>query len=78
MTCPACASNRLTAIQIRLAPDEDHTFASCQACSGRAGSRRAATSPWARSWPWPASAGSDPAARLPAGARRAPRTAGPD
>ena len=32
MTCPACASNRLTAIQIRLAPDEDHTFASCQAC----------------------------------------------
>jgi RNase P subunit RPR2 len=32
MTCPACASTRLTAIQIRLAPDEDHTFASCQAC----------------------------------------------
>jgi RNase P subunit RPR2 len=32
MTCPACTSNRLTAIQIRLAPDEDHTFTSCQAC----------------------------------------------
>jgi hypothetical protein len=32
MSCPACASTRLTAIQIRLAPDEDHTFASCQAC----------------------------------------------
>jgi len=29
---PACTSNRLTSIQIRLAPDEDHTFASCQAC----------------------------------------------
>jgi hypothetical protein len=32
MRCPACTSSRLTAIQIRLAPDEDHTFASCQAC----------------------------------------------
>jgi hypothetical protein len=32
MSCPACTSTRLTAIQIRLAPDEDHTFASCQAC----------------------------------------------
>jgi hypothetical protein len=31
VSCPACASTRLTAIQIRLAPDEDHTFASCQA-----------------------------------------------
>ena len=29
---PNCTSSRLTAIQIRLAPDEDHTFASCQAC----------------------------------------------
>jgi RNase P subunit RPR2 len=32
MSCPSCTSTRLTAIQIRLAPDEDHTFASCQAC----------------------------------------------
>jgi hypothetical protein len=32
MGCPACTSTRLTAIQIRLAPDEDHTFAPCQAC----------------------------------------------
>jgi hypothetical protein len=32
MRCPACTSTRLTSIQIRLAPDEDHTFASCQAC----------------------------------------------
>jgi RNase P subunit RPR2 len=32
MSCPACTSTRLTSIQIRLAPDEDHTFASCQAC----------------------------------------------
>jgi DNA-directed RNA polymerase subunit M/transcription elongation factor TFIIS len=32
MSCPACGSTRLTAIQIRLAPDEDHTFASCRAC----------------------------------------------
>ena len=32
MHCPACASTRLTSIQIRLAPDEDHTFASCQSC----------------------------------------------
>jgi RNase P subunit RPR2 len=32
MHCPACTSTRLTSIQIRLAPDEDHTFASCQAC----------------------------------------------
>jgi hypothetical protein len=31
MSSPACACTRLTAIQIRLAPDEDHTFASCQA-----------------------------------------------
>jgi hypothetical protein len=30
-SCPACTSSRLTSIQIRLAPDEDHTFASCQA-----------------------------------------------
>ena len=29
MSCPACTSTRLTFIQIRLAPDEDHTFASC-------------------------------------------------
>jgi hypothetical protein len=29
---PACTSLRLTAIQIPLAPDEHHTFASCQAC----------------------------------------------
>ena len=29
MSCPSCTSSRLTAIQIRLAPDEDHTFASC-------------------------------------------------
>jgi hypothetical protein len=27
MSCPSCTSTRLTAIQIRLAPDEDHTFA---------------------------------------------------
>ncbi|HEV2871501.1 MAG TPA: hypothetical protein VG409_08765 [Actinomycetota bacterium] len=32
MSCPSCASVRLTAIHIRLAPEEDHTFASCQAC----------------------------------------------
>ena len=32
MRCPACTSSRLRAIQIRLAPDEDHTFASAQAC----------------------------------------------
>jgi hypothetical protein len=32
MSCPACTSSRLTAIHIRLAPEEDHTFASCQAC----------------------------------------------
>jgi DNA-directed RNA polymerase subunit M/transcription elongation factor TFIIS len=32
MSCPACTSTRLTSIQIRLAPEEDHTFASCQAC----------------------------------------------
>jgi RNase P subunit RPR2 len=32
MFCPKCVSDRLTAIHIRLAPDEDHTFASCQAC----------------------------------------------
>jgi len=32
MRCPACTSNRLTSIRIRLAPEEDHTFASCQAC----------------------------------------------
>ncbi|HEY4726312.1 MAG TPA: hypothetical protein VIJ13_10240, partial [Actinomycetota bacterium] len=31
MSCPSCTSSRLTAIQIRLAPDEDHTLASCQA-----------------------------------------------
>jgi hypothetical protein len=32
MSCPSCTSSRLTAIHIRLAPEEDHTFASCQAC----------------------------------------------
>ena len=26
MSCPSCTSSRLTAIQIRLAPDEDHTL----------------------------------------------------
>jgi hypothetical protein len=35
LSCPSCTSSRLTAIQIRLAPDEDHTFASCQACEGK-------------------------------------------
>ena len=30
--CPACTFNRLTSIHVRLAPEEDHTFASCQAC----------------------------------------------
>jgi hypothetical protein len=29
---PSCTSERVTTIHIRLAPDEDHTFASCQAC----------------------------------------------
>jgi hypothetical protein len=32
MDCPNCTSDRLTAIDIRLAPEEEHTFASCQAC----------------------------------------------
>ena len=32
MTGPGCTSTRLTAIQIRLAPDEDHTFVSCRSC----------------------------------------------
>jgi hypothetical protein len=32
MRCPVCTSTRLTSIQIRLAPDVGHTFASCQAC----------------------------------------------
>ena len=32
MTCPTCSSPRLTAIAIRLAPAEDHLFASCHAC----------------------------------------------
>jgi len=32
MHCPMCSSNSLTAIRIRLAPGEEHTFASCHAC----------------------------------------------
>jgi hypothetical protein len=32
MTCPTCSSHRLTAIAIKLAPEEDHLFASCHAC----------------------------------------------
>jgi hypothetical protein len=59
MRCPACTSSRLTAIQIRLAPDEDHTFASCQACEWKGWFKEGADVPWARSWPWPANAGSE-------------------
>ncbi len=32
MSCPHCTSDRLTAIDIRLAPDEEHTFAFCSGC----------------------------------------------
>jgi hypothetical protein len=37
---PNCTSDRLTAIHIRLAPDEDHTFASCQACEWKGWSKQ--------------------------------------
>lgn len=30
--CPNCAGRRLTAITIRLAPEEERTFASCRDC----------------------------------------------
>jgi hypothetical protein len=40
MHCPNCTSERLTAINIRLAPDEDHTFASCQACEWKGWSKQ--------------------------------------
>jgi hypothetical protein len=74
MTCPACASTRLTAIQIRLAPDEDHTFASCQACEWKGWFKEAPTSPWAGCCRGPASAASS---RRPAGPER-PQAVVPD
>jgi hypothetical protein len=40
MHCPNCTSERLTSIHIRLAPDEDHTFASCQACEWKGWSKQ--------------------------------------
>ena len=40
MHCPNCTSDRLTAIHIRLAPDEDHTFASCQTCGWKGRSKQ--------------------------------------
>jgi hypothetical protein len=40
MHCPNCTSDRLTAIHIRLAPDEDHTFASCQTCEWKGWSKQ--------------------------------------
>ena len=48
MHCPACTSPRLTSIQIRLAPDEDHTFASCQACEWKGWFKVAADAPVGR------------------------------
>jgi hypothetical protein len=45
MTCPTCSSNRLTSIAIKLAPEEDHLFASCHACEWKAGSSTAAPCP---------------------------------
>jgi uncharacterized protein (DUF983 family) len=48
MHCPNCASDRLTAIHIRLAPDEDHTFASCQACEWKGWSNEGGEVPLGR------------------------------
>jgi hypothetical protein len=58
MHCPNCTSDRLTAIHIRLAPDEDHTFASCQACEWKGWSKQGGEVPSAGSWRSPASAAS--------------------
>jgi hypothetical protein len=46
MSCPACTSTRLTSIQ-RLAPDEDHTFAS-QACEWKGWFKEGADVPLGR------------------------------
>jgi hypothetical protein len=35
MQCPKCTSENLTAITIRLAPGEEHVFASCHGCEWR-------------------------------------------
>jgi hypothetical protein len=48
MHCPNCTFERLTAIHIRLAPDEDHTFASCQACEWKGWSKQGGEVPLGR------------------------------
>ena len=48
MSCPACTSTRLTSIKIRLAPDEDHTSASCQACEWKGWFKEGADVPLGR------------------------------
>jgi hypothetical protein len=40
LVCPNCTADRLTAVHIRLAPDEDHTFASCQICEWKGWSKQ--------------------------------------
>jgi RNase P subunit RPR2 len=35
MVCPKCESHHLTTIVIRLAPGEEHLFASCHGCEWR-------------------------------------------
>jgi hypothetical protein len=42
------ASTRLTSIQIRLAPDEDLTFASCQSCEWKGWFKEGADVPLGR------------------------------
>ena len=48
---PRLHLSRLTAIQIRLAPDEDHTFASCQACEWKGWFKEGAGVPLGRVLP---------------------------
>jgi hypothetical protein len=48
MSCPSWTSIRLRAIQIRLAPDEDHTFASCQASAWKGWFKEGADVPLGR------------------------------
>jgi hypothetical protein len=35
LKCAQCASRRLTTIVVRLAPEEEHLFASCHGCEWR-------------------------------------------
>ncbi|HYY78182.1 MAG TPA: hypothetical protein VFD04_03230 [Actinomycetes bacterium] len=48
MSCPNCASERLTTIRILLAPEEEHVFTCCHDCEWKGWSKAGSAVPLGR------------------------------